>query len=278
MLLSREWIEIIWTILAVITLQPIYDQILTSISTALFSHVLATVFHPKCNTQLPECPMALIIVWIFRCKDGTQFLMKNKWQIRFLVRFCGLLGLRSFWQHLAQNAQSSAAHHIWTLVGYPSSSHAGETQNSSPLICYKMTNTQTISMFPKIPDSTRGKTKQWGKQTKFPYPSSSPSPSARKTSNEIAKPENRCKQKQEIKNNVNRLKSVWTTQMVPNHPFDGWNSSQTQSTSKHLSTEHLCSFDADLFVIFPSCHAWQAGQRSNTTRRFQTQQKRWAGT
>ena len=82
MLPSRGWIEIIWTILAVITLQPFYGQILTGISTALFSHVLATVFHPKCNTQLPECPMAFIIVWIFRCKDATQFLMKNKWQIK----------------------------------------------------------------------------------------------------------------------------------------------------------------------------------------------------
>ena len=54
----------------------------TGISTVLLSHVLATVFHPKCNTQLPECPIAFIIVWFFRCKDGAQFLMKNKWQIK----------------------------------------------------------------------------------------------------------------------------------------------------------------------------------------------------
>ena len=210
----------------------------TGISTVLLSHVLATVFHPKCNTQLPECPMAFIIVWIFRCKDGTQFLMKNKRQIKTwsLVRFCGLKDLRSFWQHLAQNARSSAAHHIWMLVGYPSSSHAGETQNSSPLICSKMPNIQTSSFYYTSQNTGfhAGKTKQNGKLTKFPYPSSSPSPSARKTSKQIAKPQNRCKQKQKIKNNVNRLKSKGTTQMVSNHPFDGWNSSQTQSTSKHI--------------------------------------------
>ena len=130
--------------------------------------------------------------------------------------------LHSFWQHLEQNAQSSAAHHIWMLVGYPSSSHAGGTQNSSPLMCKNESNTQTSSFF--LSQNTRfhaGRRNQHVKQTKFPYPSSSPSPSTRKTGNRIANHENRCKQNQEIKNNSSSLKWKGTTQMAKsNHPLD----------------------------------------------------------
>ena len=138
-----------------------------------------------------------------------------------------------FWQHLAQNAQFGCASHldVGRISVFVSRGWDSELISFDLLKNAKHTNNFYV---PKIPDSMRGKAKQRGKQTKFPYPSSSPSPSARKTSNQIAKPQNRWKQKQEIKNNVNRLKSKWTTQMVPNHPFDGWNSSQTQSTSKHI--------------------------------------------
>ena len=109
--------------------------------------------------------------------------------------------------------------------------------------------------FPKYRIPCR-KTRQHVKQTEFPYPSSSPSPSAKKQSNQIANTENRCRENQEIKNNLNlvvgfnpsekyysvgivmlciwknrkcskpptsnRLKSKGTAEMVKSdHPFDG---------------------------------------------------------